>query len=197
MRIKKTKHTIKLYFQPPFYKDPDYLNALINIIKPKLIDIDYLLFSYHGLPYRHLKKTDPTQNHCLSNNCCKTPSKAWETCYQHHTIETTEKIVKQLKIHKDNYGIAYQSRLGNDPWLLPNTEEFVKKLCENGVKKLGIVCPSFVTDCLETLEEINMGIRELFLENGGESFTYIDCLNTDPDWINTLKKWVEKVYLPL
>ena len=189
--IKQTKPTIKLSFQPPFYNDSRYLRALASTIKPHLTDIDHLIFSYHGLPYRHLKKTDPTRRHCLANDCCKRPSKAWDTCYRYQTISTTRQLVKALELPENRYTIAYQSRLGRDPWIVPNTEEVVKDLANKGVKRLGIVCPSFVSDCLETLEEIDMGARTLFLDHGGESFTYIPCLNTNEQWIKTLKYWIE------
>ena len=96
-----------------------------------------------------------------------------------------------LQLSEGDYTISYQSRLGNDPWILPNTETVVKDLADRGVKRLGIVCPSFVSDCLETLEEVDMGLRDLFLENGGESFNYIPCLNTSDAWIQTLRSWVE------
>lgn len=189
--IQKTKHTIKLSFQPPFYNNVHYLNAVAAIIKPQILDLDYVLFSYHGLPYRHLKKTDPTRRHCVTKECCKYPSKAWDTCYQYQTIVTTRELAKSLSLSESQYMISYQSRLGRDPWILPNTEDVIQKLAADGIKKLGIVCPSFVTDCLETLEEINMGGRALFLENGGESFTYIPCLNTDASWISLLQRWAE------
>jgi ferrochelatase len=189
--IKRAKHTIKVSFQSPFYDDTTYLDAVASIMKPEMGKSDHLIFSYHGIPIRHLRKTDPTGRHCVSNNCCKHPSKAWETCYKYQTIVTTRKLAALLQLSEGDYTISYQSRLGNDPWILPNTETVVRDLADRGVKRLGIVCPSFVTDCLETLEEVDMGLRELFLENGGESFNYIPCLNTSDKWIQTLRSWVE------
>jgi len=189
--IKRAKHTIKVSFQSPFYDDTTYLDAVASIMKPEMGKSDHLIFSYHGIPIRHLRKTDPTGRHCVSNNCCKHPSKAWETCYKYQTIVTTRKLAALLQLSEGDYTISYQSRLGNDPWILPNTETVVSDLADRGVKRLGIVCPSFVSDCLETLEEVDMGLRELFLENGGESFNYIPCLNTSDKWIQTLRSWVE------
>lgn len=195
--VKQMRNTIRLYFQPPFYNDPGYIEIMKNSIRSHLSSFDYLLFSYHGIPYRHLRKTDPTKHHCLSKNCCSRPSKAWDTCYQHQTVDSTHRIAESLGLSQSQYGIAYQSRLGRDPWLLPNTEDEIKRLASQGVKRLGVVCPSFVSDCLETLEEIKMEAREIFEENGGKSFTYIDCLNITPSWINLMKKWIESVSLPV
>lgn len=191
-QTKKTKQTLSLSVTKPFYKEPNYINCLVNTVKPHLSNIDYLLFSYHGLPERHLRKTDPTKKHCLSNpTCCSSDSKAWHTCYRHQSFVSTDEIVKALG-YKKPYSIAYQSRLGNDPWLLPNTELELIRLAKEGVKNIHVICPSFTTDCLETLEEIAINGKETFLENGGENFTYIPCLNTNEDWVTLLSTWTKK-----
>jgi protoporphyrin/coproporphyrin ferrochelatase len=186
--LKSLKIKATISFKPAFYNDPGYISSLVKHSKKYMENCDYLLFSYHGLPDRHLKKTDPTGQHCLTKNCCTTPSKAWNTCYKHQCVQTTT-LFMQLLNSNIKHSVAYQSRLGNDPWILPNTEDEFKRLAKQGVKNIHVICPSFVSDCLETLEEIEMAGQELFLKNGGESLTYIPCLNTDSDWVETLKSW--------
>lgn len=184
---------VKLQYLPPFYSNKDYIKALANSIKPVLEKNkpEYLLFSYHGLPERHLRKTDPTQNHCLqTEDCCTTHSEAHKTCYRHQCIKTTELVAAQLNLPKESYSNAYQSRLGKDPWMQPYTSEKVKELARSGTQKLAVVTPAFVSDCLETIEEIGMEARDDFSENGGGEFTRINCLNDADEWVDWLADWV-------
>lgn len=198
--IVKTKDILKQQFphillsvQAPFYKEPHYLNALEKSIQPYLKqNFDHYLFSYHGIPYRHLRKTDATKNHCTkTNDCCNVSSVAHETCYQHQIKQTTALLAEKLQIPKDKYSITFQSRLKGDSWLQPYTDYAFKELPQRGVKRLAVVCPAFVSDCLETLEEIAMEGKHSFLEHGGEYFVQIPCLNEQEEWINTLKHYIE------
>jgi ferrochelatase len=174
-------------FVPPFYNDPGYLDALCDRIRHVLMpDTDFVLFSYHGIPQRHLRKMDPTGAHCLrSSTCCATPSAAWATCYRHQVIATMEGAAQRLGLEKGRYGFAFQSRLGGG-WLEPFTDKELAAFPARGIKRLAVVCPSFVADCLETLEEIDMRGRATFVEAGGEAFTFIRCVNDDPAWIAAL-----------
>ena len=174
-------------FVPPFYDDPAYLDALAARARAELPpDTQFVLFSYHGIPRRHVRKMDPTGTHCLqSADCCSTPSPAWATCYRHQAIATTEGVVQRLGLAKDAYAFSFQSRLGGG-WLEPFTDKEFLALPGRGVKRLAVVCASFVADCLETLEEIDMRGRESFLAAGGEQFAYLRCLNDDPAWIEAL-----------
>jgi ferrochelatase len=174
-------------FLPPFYNDPGYLDALATRARAELTaGMQLVLFSYHGIPKRHVHKMDPTGTHCLHfADCCSTPSPAWATCYRHQAIATTEGVVQRLGLANDAYGISFQSRLGSG-WLEPFTDKELVALPGRGVKRLAVVCPSFVADCLETLEEVDMRGRESFLAAGGEQFTYVRCLNDDPAWIAAL-----------
>lgn len=192
--LEKLSSNARLVTIAPFYNDPDYIDALVATAKPHLdAGYDHLLFSYHGLPERHLRKSDPTKSHCLaSGTCCQTPSEAHKTCYRHQLLVTTEEFVKKAGIPKDKYSIAFQSRLGRDPWLAPSTDDMIEKLAESGVKKLLVICPSFVADCLETLEEIGDEGKEEFLEHGGREFELVPCLNDHPQWVNVLVKWCEQ-----
>jgi ferrochelatase len=173
-------------FLAPFYDDPGYLDALAASVRAELPADTYLLFSYHGIPARHVKKMDPTHSHCLrSPDCCATPSPAWATCYRHQVLATMHGVADRLGLASDGYGFAFQSRLGGG-WLEPFTDHVLAQLPERGVRRLAVVCPSFVADCLETLEEMAIRGRETFLEAGGEAFTYVPCLNVDPAWIDAL-----------
>lgn len=179
---------------PAFYNKPEYIENLANSIKNSLANFnaDYVLFSYHGVPERHIKKSDVTQSHCqINGTCCNTPSKAHEFCYRHQCYETTKQTVKLLGLNDDEYSTSFQSRLGRDPWLQPYTDATIDGLAQKGIKKLAVVTPAFVSDCLETLEEIGMEAAHSFKENGGEEFLSIPCLNDNDDWAKTISVWVE------
>jgi protoporphyrin/coproporphyrin ferrochelatase len=183
----RLKPALKLEFIESFYKDAGYIKALAEKIQRGLpANADYLLFSYHGLPERHLVKTDPTGNHCLkSGDCCRVMSAATPYCYKAQVLETSRLVAEYLGLAADKWGVAFQSRIGPG-WLQPFTDEEMQALPGAGKKHLAVVCPSFVADCLETLEEVNMRAREDFMAAGGETFTYIPCLNDDPLWIDYL-----------
>lgn len=190
---KKKNYPFSLSFVKPFYNEPDYINALKESIKQYLEhDYDQVLFSYHGLPQRHMTKADPTKTHCLKvANCCEVPSPAYATCYRHQCWTTTQLIAKDVNIPKDKVGFSFQSRLGSEEWLKPYTALRLQELPNEGVKKLVILCPAFVSDCLETLEEIAIAGKETFMQAGGESFTVIPCLNVHPLWVQALATWVK------
>jgi len=184
--------TARLIVQPPYYDEEGYLQALYASARPHLQDFEHLLFSYHGLPERHLRKTDPTGAHCLrSADCCDVPSAAHATCYRHQLFRTTDAFVREFNIPTEKYSLSYQSRLGRDKWLLPSTEEKLRELAARGVRKLSVICPAFVDDCVETLEEIGIRGKAVFLEAGGEDFELIPCINDHSTWIDTLAGWVE------
>jgi ferrochelatase len=185
---------IRVQVQPPCYDHPDYIAALVasaqEFLKP---GYDHLLFSFHGLPERHMRKADPTGCHCLAaENCCETASPAHATCYRAQCFKTTAAFVKQAGVPKDKYSISFQSRLGRDPWLKPYTDYELPRLAESGVKKLLVMCPAFVADCLETLEEIGLRGRDSFLKAGGTDFALIPCLNEHPLWLAALEGMVRR-----
>jgi ferrochelatase len=180
-------------FTPPFFDDAGYLDALAARMRAHLpADADYVLFSYHGIPERHVRKVDPTRVHCLrSADCCTIASPAHATCYRHQIIATTEAVAHRLGLAAGRYGFAFQSRLGGG-WLRPYTDVVLTELPKRGVARLAVVCPAFTADCLETLEEIDMRGRATFLEAGGTAFTYLPCLNDDPQWIDALAAICER-----
>lgn len=180
-----------LEFVRPYYDDAAYIDALCESAREYLDEgYDHFLVSYHGLPERHLKKTDPTGAHCLKTvDCCTRPSTAHGVCYRHQVFRTTSLFVERLGIPADKYTISFQSRLGKDAWLRPYTVTEAVRLAESGVKKLLVICPAFVSDCLETLEEIGIGVKEEFLAAGGTDFRMIPCLNEHPRWIDALVRY--------
>ena len=191
---KEQKYSFKLNIIDAFYNDTDYLNALCESIKPYLAqDYDHIVFSYHGIPERHVQKTNPTKQHCLKiENCCSLDSSAHAFCYRHQIIFTTHEAAARLNLPKDKYSFSFQSRLGRDEWLKPYTVNRLREMPQEGIKKLLVVCPAFVSDCLETLEEMAEEGKEIFLASGGESFTLIPCMNVHPLWVQTLAKWVKQ-----
>lgn len=191
--LKKLKFKGDLTIIDPIYNDPNYIQILADSIQAGLPETwDHLLFSFHGLPERHLKKTDPTGQHCLRvKDCCSTPCKtAHAVCYSHQCYETMHLVAKALGLSNDQYSISFQSRLGRDKWIEPYTDVKFETLPKEGVKNLAVVCPAFVADCLETLEEIAMEGQEDFLAAGGTSFTYIPCLNSTDPWVEFVRNKV-------
>jgi protoporphyrin/coproporphyrin ferrochelatase len=184
--------SIKLKILQPFYKDPFYIDSLVESAKEELAKgYDHLLISFHGLPQRHLKISDPTHSHCLIKDaCCSVPHQAHDTCYRAQAFQTVQHFVAKAGVPSERYSVSFQSRLGSDPWLQPFTDERIPALAREGVRKLLVLAPSFVADCLETLEELGMRGRELFLQEGGREFVLLPCLNEHPTWINALTQYV-------
>ena len=182
---------LKLSFIKPFYNQEGYINSLASLIKEGLpSEFDHLLFSYHGIPERHVRNTDPSQKHCLKvKDCCNIKADAHQFCYRHQVLETTKLCAARLNIEKEKWSVSFQSRIGPG-WLKPFTDKILDELPKKNIKKLAVVCPAFVADNLETLEEINIRAREQFLENGGIEFTYIPCLNDNNNWVEFLGNYI-------
>ena len=178
----------------PYYDHPDYIGALVATASEHLSqDYDHLLFSFHGLPERHLKKSDSTRSHCLAdNNCCAESNEIHKTCYRAQCFKTVRAFAERASLPEHKFSVAFQSRLGREPWLKPYTDQVLAQLGAGGTRKLLVICPSFVTDCLETLEEIGIRGRETFREAGGEELILIPCLNEHRLWIEALKKMINR-----
>ncbi len=178
--------------QPPYYADPDYVRALVGSAAEYLKqDYDHLLFSFHGIPERHLRKSDPTGTHCLAlPNCCEGENPAHATCYRSQCYKTVAAFVKLAGVK--NYSVAFQSRLGRDPWLKPYTDLELPRLAAAGVKQLLVICPAFVSDCLETIEEIRLRGRAAFIAAGGKDLRQIPCLNDHPLWLEALENMANR-----
>jgi ferrochelatase len=185
---------MRIAVQPPYFDSPDYITALTaSAAKYLEAGYDHLLFSFHGIPERHLLKSDPTGGHCLvEKNCCETASPAHATCYRAQCLKTVAAFAAKSGIPAGKFSVSFQSRLGRTPWLKPYTDFELAALPKRSVKKLLVICPTFVSDCLETLEEIGIRGRETFLSAGGKEFTQIPCLNEHPLWIAALEKMIER-----
>lgn len=184
---------IKLSVLPPFYNEKSYIKVMVNNIKNHLenFEYDHILFSYHGLPERHIYKSDITKSHCkINGSCCNVASEAHKTCYRHQCFETTKEIATLLNLKAGTYSNSFQSRLLKDPWLKPYTDLEFTRLSEEGKKRLAVVTPAFVSDCLETLEEIAIEGRSQFLGTEGEGYKHIPCLNENDDWVDVMSDWI-------
>ena len=187
--------SIKLESFPVFYNEPNYIKAMVSNIQNQLIGVDFehILFSYHGLPERHILLADTTKSHCkLDKSCCNTPSEAHKTCYRHQCFETTKEIVKLLDLDGKTYSNSFQSRLLKDPWIKPYTDLEFERFPKEGIQKIVVITPAFVTDCLETLEEIAMEGKNQFLSAGGKKYKHIACMNDNDDWVNVVADWTAK-----
>lgn len=169
---------IKIKTLPPFYEDPAYIDVLSKSISEEIQDkeFDKLLFSYHGIPKRHERKTSFMRD-------------GQKISYRDQCLKTSELVAQKLGLQESQYSSSFQSRLGIDPWIKPFTKKTLQNFPKQGIKKLAVVAPAFVADCIETLGEMNIEGREDFLHAGGESFFYIPCLNDRADWLNVLKNW--------
>lgn len=178
-----------------FYNKPEYIKVLGDSLADSLEKVDYehLLFSYHGVPERHIRKSDVTKLHCkIDGSCCSAGSKAHEFCYRHQCYETTRLVGQYLNLEPGTFSTSFQSRLGFDPWLQPYTDRTIERMGKEDFKKMAIATPAFVSDCLETLEEIAMEGEEIFHEAGGKDFHTIPCLNDRDDWAQVLAGWMNE-----
>ncbi|MDH3211045.1 MAG: ferrochelatase [Myxococcales bacterium] len=170
----------------PFYDDPGFIAAFAAVARLRLDAFrpDFVLMSFHGLPERHLRKADVHGPHCLaSERCCDAVAEVNRNCYRAQCFATARTLASALDLATEAYGVAFQSRLGRTPWIRPYTDEVLPELARKGVRRLAIVCPAFVADCLETLEEIGIRGREQWHALGGEDLTLVPSLNADPAWV--------------
>ncbi|MGQ3888094.1 ferrochelatase [Legionella sp. CNM-1927-20] len=165
-----------------FYNHPSFLLAQAALIKPYIEKYDHILFSYHGIPESHLKESGC---HAICQ-VCPPIQHANPICYKAQCHQTTHQLAKILSLPTDKFSLAFQSRLGRTPWIKPYTDLVLPKLAKQGIKRLAISCPSFVADCLETLEEIGIRARQQWLDLGGEELTLIPCLNDSEDWTQAI-----------
>ncbi|WPC05935.1 ferrochelatase [Pseudomonas benzenivorans] len=190
---------LQLSILPPFYDQPEYLDALVDSARPHLQQgFDHLLLSFHGLPERHLHKLDPS-GHCLKGaDCCRTASpEVLAGCYRAQCLRSAEAFAARLGLKPEQWSVAFQSRLGKAKWIEPYTETRLDELAGQGVKKLLVMCPAFVADCIETLEEIGDRGREQFQAAGGESLELVPCLNAHPSWVAALARLCERAPMML
>jgi protoporphyrin/coproporphyrin ferrochelatase len=180
---------------PAFHSHPSFLDAFAEVARPVIADAraDYVLFSFHGVPERHVRKTDTSGAHCLSAaSCCDVLSDVNRHCYRAQCYSTARGLASRLGLAPGAFSVSFQSRLGRTPWVSPYTDFVLPELAHKGVKRLAVMCPAFVADCLETVEEIGIRAREQFTACGGESLTLVPSLNAHPAWVDTVVRLVRE-----
>ncbi len=180
---------------PAFHDHPGFLDAFAEVARPVIAEAraDHVLFSYHGLPERHMRKSDPSGRHCLASaGCCDVLSDVNRRCYRAQCFATTRALAERLKLESGGYTVSFQSRLGRTPWIHPYTDVVLPELAKRGVRRLAVMCPAFVADCLETLEEVGLRAQEQFLASGGESLTLVPSLNAHPAWVDAVVRLVRE-----
>lgn len=176
-----------------FYDDPGFIDSFVEVAKGYDLDeYDHILFSYHGLPERQIKKASAQygSDYCQLGKCCNVINKNNQYCYRANCFETTRQLVQRLNIPEGKYTVSFQSRLGRNPWVKPYSDEVIIEKAKAGVKKMLVFSPAFVADCLETIYEIGVEYDQLFKENGGEKVQLVESLNDHPRWIQALKEMV-------
>lgn len=178
-----------------FYCDAGYVNAVAETARQLISgqSWDCFLFSYHGLPERHVVKSEGRPGFCLAENdtCCAAPCAANQYCYRAQCFATTRRVASALGLPMDKCKTSFQSRLGRTPWIKPFTDELFQQLPQQGIKNLLVFSPSFVADCLETLEEIAMRGSETFIAAGGEKLELVPSLNSTESWVDAVAAMVQ------
>jgi len=194
----RMQNTPNLRFLPPFYEHPAFLDAVAEVSRPHLdaFGADRVLMSFHGLPEKHVQKSDTSGSHCLrSKDCCQTITDANRFCYSAQSYATARGLARRLGLGDADYEVAFQSRL-TKKWIQPFTDVRLEQLPKEGVKRLAVLCPSFVADCLETIEEIGMQAKQTFVEAGGEDLLAVPCVNAERPWVRGLAQMVREPALP-
>jgi ferrochelatase len=170
----------KIVFVPPFYDQDFYIDSLAEKIKSETNEVDHYLFSYHGIPVSHHDCCERMDGSCQTNNC-----------YRTQCFKTTELVAKTLELKDGSFSTSFQSRLGRQEWIKPYTDHHLLELKEKGVNSIAVISPSFIVDCLETLEEIDMEYRGIFESNENFKFSYISCLNDQHYFIDRLSQYLK------
>jgi len=180
---------------PPFYDDPGFIKAWAERLHAS-IDVEtteHIVFSFHGVPVRHLTKFHQAGNNFQPTaECCAEITSANQNCYRAQCFATARAIAAELELHRDDYTVSFQSRLGRAEWIGPNTVDVIQDLARHGIKRIAVACTSFVSDCLETLAEIGIRGRETFLAAGGNDLMLVPSLNSDQGWAGTIANWIRR-----
>jgi ferrochelatase len=178
-----------------FYAEPDFARAWASVVGPGLaaFGADHVLFSFHGLPANQIRASDPQGSHCLASpDCCRSPGASLPRCYRAQCYATSDALRESLELDAAGTTTAFQSRLGNTPWIEPYTDVIVNDLYAQGVRRLAVLCPAFTADCLETLEEIGIRLRADWLALGGEELWLAPCPNDHPSFADAVADWVRR-----
>lgn len=190
--LSRRAHVPPVSVLPPFFDDPGFLDAQAALARPLVDGADHVLFSYHSLPERHIRAASPGCE--LTVRCCLPASgRVPPACYRAQCLATTRGLVSRLGLADAGFSVSFQSRLGREEWLKPATDKVVPELARRGVKRLTVLCPSFVADCLETLEEIGVRARDAFVAAGGDDLRLVPCVNADPTWAAALARRIAEL----
>jgi len=182
---------------PPFFDNSGLASAVVENGQPILDEVapEHILFSFHGLPERHIRKCDPTGTHCFEvENCCESVGPNNPNCYRAQCYATARRVAAQLDLNPGQWTVSFQSRLGRTPWIKPYTDVVLEDLAGQGVQSLVVFCPAFVTDCLETLEEIGIRAQEDFQAMGGKTLRLVPAVNASETWVNAAAQLVKDVH---
>ena len=179
-----------------FFDDPRFVASLVEVARPHLDEFgpDHVVLSYHGLPERQVRKSDPTGSWCLArSDCCDRMVEANRFCYRAQSYATSRAIAGVLELDEGSYTTTFQSRLAGQKWIEPYTDVEIQDLYDRGVRRLAVLTPSFTADCLETLEEIGIRLREQWERMGGEDLLLVPCVNAEPTWVSAVADMVRDV----
>lgn len=184
---------------PPFFDDSGFVDAVAAVAEPLLDDFqpDHVLFSYHGLPEKQIRASDPSGSWCLADaDCCARVTGVNAFCYRAQCFATSRAVAKRLGLGPDRFDTSFQSRLAGQKWIEPYTDHIVARFRESGVSRLAVLTPSFTADCLETLEEIGIRLRKQWSDLGGEDLLLVPCVNAHPTWIGAVAQMVQAAEQP-
>lgn len=183
---------------PGFHAEPSFLEAWQQVLRPEMerSGADHVLFSFHGLPERHVRKSDRSAACRFDDGCCALLSAANRNCYRAQCFDTARRLAQGLALAPDRWSVSFQSRLGRTPWIRPYTDLVVREMPGRGVRRLLVACTGFVADCLETLEEIGLRARADFIAHGGQELTLAPCLNAHPAWARSAADLVRRTAGP-
>ncbi|AHZ83810.1 Ferrochelatase [Bdellovibrio bacteriovorus] len=189
---KKLHLTAPLRRLPAFFDDASFVGTSVKLVEETLQDkeVDHYLFSFHGLPESHVRKIPgclTTEDCCFEKNACA------KNCYRAQCFATATAIAESLNLAPSHWSVAFQSRLGRAEWLKPATDHSLEVLAKTGKKNIAVICPSFVADCIETLEEIGIGGQETFHEHGGDQYYLVPCVNDNPKWVQGFADLVKSI----
>lgn len=192
--LRELEWNVSTRWAPPFFDEPAYLDATAEVARPVLNDKphDAVLFSFHGLPERQVKRTDCSGNHCLAaTSCCDALVDANRLCYRAQSFATARGLAARLLPKETPWFVGFQSRLGRG-WIKPFSDTWYEQLPKQGIRRLAVLAPSFVSDCLETLEEIAIRGNEQWRANGGDELFLVPCLNASPEWVRALPSVINR-----
>ncbi|KAA3604347.1 MAG: ferrochelatase [Planctomycetota bacterium] len=190
----KMWNTPFLNIVPPFFRHPAFIEACLQVARPELQSFhpDFVVMSFHGLPERHLSKGDPAKRCRFDQDCCAELQAGNAHCYRAQCFETARLLASGLELPPDRWSVAFQSRLGRTPWIRPFFDQEIARLGNQGIQKLAVLEPSFVADCLETLEEVGIRGAESFRQAGGKELRLIPSLNDHPSWVQAVKTLLQE-----